>query len=865
MSLVDLDGFPRQLEGFQVQGNLSVSPHGDITYGGNGSIEASGTLFVDTISNYSFDNTSGILVQDNLLISQLSVLSYSTSQSFSSSSGSFILHGGLSIDNNTDASSVTSGGSITTAGGVSIGKQLHVGGESFFHSEVNMSSNKISNLVTPPVPDGLDAVNVDYLEDYTSNQFSSLLNNVSPNQIVLGGVSGQLSSYPSLTFDGEILALGSDGSLVLSNTSASSLVSLGGAEFNGPLTLSSTGTLSIENTADTSYNGFFGSFTTLGGATVAKNMYIGGNTFIKGLLDTNMQRITSVASPIEGFDAVNKIYVDALFQSVCDMCGGSSGGGGGVIGGGGDSSPSSPVFEVTTELQADVSIPTDIPDFSFSTAEYRAFVSFVYVSVAADKHAFFTIRGLLKNDVWAINTSFIGDSTGVNFYIRTGAENGILQYTNSSGSGICKFRTLTFINDFSSTQQELTLRPTSTPLDTGIFLSSNVLAVTSTLYVEYTTDVDKTYALFTIDASFVGHQWVMHSNFIGDETNVRFFITTSGDIGSLKYVNTNASDAHVRFKDTRIFNSTQQFILDPNVVSPSQPLPELQFGDNNEYTNQFKLLVQVPNDNTAAFYTLNGLLNDNRWEINSRFIGDPLGVTFSMLTDGTVGTLHYTNQNPHQAIIKFLEFTPTPYVPPSVGSGGTGVTSFYQDAVLRGNGSDPILGTPDFIYKDFTLTLAEQSSILIQNPTNALNGTTGSTFTTYGGASIAKDLFVDSVNITPSQGDIVKEQAFSASDNVTAPSDVMGFAFDTDIVRSFHALVSVEVYSDSTNLFACYDIHGINKDTEWSINQRFIGDDTGVRFYVDSNDDYGQLQYTSTSIPNWNSTLVKFRALTTSK
>lgn len=50
-----------------------------------------------------------------------------TTPSTSSISGSFLIAGGIGIQNTTDAISVTNGGTITTAGGASIGKKLFVG------------------------------------------------------------------------------------------------------------------------------------------------------------------------------------------------------------------------------------------------------------------------------------------------------------------------------------------------------------------------------------------------------------------------------------------------------------------------------------------------------------------------------------------------------------------------------------------------------------------------------------------------------------------------------------------------------------------------------------------------------------------
>jgi len=55
-----------------------------------------------------------------------------TTASKSSSSGSLLLSGGLSISNTSTATSLTSGGSITTNGGMSIHKDVFIGGVTFF-------------------------------------------------------------------------------------------------------------------------------------------------------------------------------------------------------------------------------------------------------------------------------------------------------------------------------------------------------------------------------------------------------------------------------------------------------------------------------------------------------------------------------------------------------------------------------------------------------------------------------------------------------------------------------------------------------------------------------------------------------------
>ena len=143
--------------------------------------------------------------------------------------------------------------------------------------------------------------------------------------------------------------------------------------------------------------------------------------------------------------------------------------------------------------------------------------------------------------------------------------------------------------------------------------------------------------------------------------------------------------------------------------------------------------------------------------------------------------------------------------------------------------------------------------------------TTGSLFVSGGTvlqAVTAASMMINGVDVTPNVGDICKEITFSALNNQTTPQDVVGFAFDNAVVRSFDAMVSVCILtSDNQHLYANYNLKGVQKNTFWVLNSTFIGDNTGVTFSINTT---GQIQYTSTSIPNFVSDTLKIRALTTS-
>jgi len=140
---------------------------------------------------------------------------------------------------------------------------------------------------------------------------------------------------------------------------------------------------------------------------------------------------------------------------------------------------------------------------------------------------------------------------------------------------------------------------------------------------------------------------------------------------------------------------------------------------------------------------------------------------------------------------------------------------------------------------------------------NTLNVTNQGTF---------GSLMVNTVNMTPSLGDIFKELSFSFSNNVATPTVITDFDFDNGTVRSFEAQVSVTVIATNT-LYAVYKILGIQKDTtvigreRWYINTSYVGENCGITFSIDSN---GQILYTTNSISGFVSGTLKVRCLTTS-
>jgi hypothetical protein len=87
-------GFGQNLEGFLIKGNLSLAPAEIPHLQGDGSIEGSGTLYINKIVEY--DTFNGINIQDVLFKNNVVYIPYNT-PSLDVTSGSIVLEGGISI------------------------------------------------------------------------------------------------------------------------------------------------------------------------------------------------------------------------------------------------------------------------------------------------------------------------------------------------------------------------------------------------------------------------------------------------------------------------------------------------------------------------------------------------------------------------------------------------------------------------------------------------------------------------------------------------------------------------------------------------------------------------------------------------
>lgn len=110
-----------------------------------------------------------------------------------------------------------------------------------------------------------------------------------------------------------------------------------------------------------------------------------------------------------------------------------------------------------------------------------------------------------------------------------------------------------------------------------------------------------------------------------------------------------------------------------------------------------------------------------------------------------------------------------------------------------------------------------------------------------------------------SAGDI-NETSFSMANDQSLSANVTGLAFANATVRSFKALVSVEIEA-TANRYEVFELIGIQKAGAWDLAQTAAGDNSEVVFTITTG---GQIQYVSADVAGFVSGDIKFRATTTS-
>jgi len=309
-----------------------------------------GTLSINSIlGNLNFNNTK-------------SSTSYST--------GTFFLSGGLGIECSTLASSITSGGAISIAGGMALGKNAFIGGDItvvsstpsisavsgsgvFYggvgvNGQVNVRSDQSSQIIITPITSGTEtSILFGNQNNYTTTGSWNIGQNVNSIGSTNFGInSKETGTFITLNNSLETIFLNKYtsllNSLIITNNTQNNLINFNDTQNNvswsiGRIVQSNsdfhisrytqgnfinyiltsdnkTGNLTILGTENSVNSNSGGSLTVNGGASVAKDLYVGGNVY-GGSINFTGSLVSQTSSDTNSFSYITITATDAAINS----------------------------------------------------------------------------------------------------------------------------------------------------------------------------------------------------------------------------------------------------------------------------------------------------------------------------------------------------------------------------------------------------------------------------------------------------------------------------------------------------------------------------------------------------------------------
>jgi hypothetical protein len=725
----------------QTSGNVGINVH-DPMY----SLDVNGTLNCNDIVTFN-----------------------STTASTNSTTAALVLTGGISISCTQESDALTRGGALTIAGGASVAKNMVIGGIMQILDSTPSTSVQEAAVVIEgglSIKSGENSVNTLNGGGLTVAGGAAITGDL----YVGGSINGSGSSSSTYAY----LTLTATDDAV--NLSTGTLVSLGGL------------TLQTDTNAINISNG--GSILTPGGASIGKDIYIGGNVFMtRGVVNYH----TEDNNIINFYDSFNIKRFSI------------------------DRSSSTQNFSITRynslgdEIEKSIDISNSdgkivFPNKTFSTNINDASVVF-------------------QGGISISNTSN-ATSLGNGGSLTIGGGTSIAKNMVVGGNIIC-----------SSTTSSENVSTGALLVTGGVGVSGNLNVLGNTMIVGNLTVNGQTTTIDTTNTSLKDNVFLLNSG-------------PSGSNDSGWVVERYQQDNNIGSGDVVADSYSATYILpEQSGMTSTQIKLTTEASAINEYYSGWwiKISSGFSNNQIRKILAYNGSTKiatvSSNWQIQNPSVGDVV----NLYNKPYVGVIYNeTNdqfefgssvQDPNQTSVLLSDYIPICF------SRATSVSTETSNSVSSGS-------------------ILVAGGISISNTTNASSITRGGTFTTLGGASIGKNLYVgnnlyvNGANMTPNQYDMFSTLTFNGQNNITTFTDITGLIFDNS-VWGFDCYLSVRIAA-STDLFVNFHIRGVNKGNSWEIIKTYVGDDTGIQFNIT---DFGQVQYTTPNYTDFSSVVFKWRAL----
>lgn len=182
----------------------------------------------------------------------------STDQSININNGSLITFGGISIQSTMDATSTTSGGGLTVIGGIATNNSLYIGGNINTNGVAKFRNTSSGNFIQYIDVNGIQRFSIDLA---TTNNFT-------------------ISRYTNLgLIDSPFEIINSTGTVRFNNTITSTS--------NGTGSMLAMGGITINCSTNSTTLGNGGALSVFGGASISKQLFVGGNAFFTSTTVSN--------------------------------------------------------------------------------------------------------------------------------------------------------------------------------------------------------------------------------------------------------------------------------------------------------------------------------------------------------------------------------------------------------------------------------------------------------------------------------------------------------------------------------------------------------------------------------------------------